>query len=105
MIINCMIKKFFKTTLIVIGIFLLIMIVTLIMKVINKNCNAENSLCQQGYTCNFREQKCVVAEMCPDLKPEFCIALYDPVCSEGEEYSNGCAACREGVKNYYKGKC
>lgn len=101
-----MIKRFLKTTLIVIAIFLLIMIPSLIIKTFsNRNCDTENQKCPEKYICNFREKKCVAAEACTDTKPAFCIASYDPVCGNGKEYSNSCVACSNGVKNYYKGTC
>jgi len=68
------------------------------------NCNSKNISCPENYTCDVKKQECVVAEKCPDIKPEVCITLYDPVCADGIEYSNSCFACMK-VKYYYKGKC
>jgi|SRR3989344_6789358 len=101
-----MIKKFLKTVLIVVGIFFLIMLVMLPVKIITSNkCNEKNLECPEKFTCNIKQQKCVAVETCSEIKPEICINLYDPVCSNGKEYSNSCVACSNGVKNYYKGNC
>ena len=101
-----MIKNFLKTTLIVVAIFFLIMLVTLPIKLLtSKNCTEKNPECPEKFTCDVKLQKCVAAETCSEVKPEICIALYDPVCSNGKEYSNSCVACSKGEKNYYKGNC
>jgi hypothetical protein len=72
---------------------------------LKQNCSIEKNVCSSGYICNFNEEKCVAAEKCPEENADFCITLYDPVCSNGKEYSNSCFACKEDVKNYYKGRC
>ncbi len=73
---------------------------------INKKvCTIQNYECQENYICNFKESLCVESEKCPKVKSEFCITLYEPVCSNGKEYSNSCVACANGVEKYYKGKC
>ena len=72
---------------------------------IKKECTQDKSICKDGYICNFKTEKCVKSEKCSDVKPEFCITLYDPVCSNGKEYSNNCFACMENITFYYKGTC
>ena len=101
-----MIKKILNTLLIVLSVFLLIVIFGIVSSLINKNnCSQENHECQENYLCNFNKEKCVEAEKCPEEKPEVCITLYAPVCSNGKEYSNSCFACMAGVESYYKGSC
>ncbi len=100
-----MIKKIFKTLLIVLSIFFFIVIFDIILSILTKNnCSQENPACPENYLCNFNKKSCVQAEKCPEKKPEVCITLYDPVCSNGKEYSNGCFACME-IESYYKGPC
>src|SRR3989344_8499547 len=65
---------------------------------LKKSCSPEKNICHDGYICNFNEKKCVVAEKCPEENADFCITIYDPVCSNGKEYSNSCFACNGGVK-------
>ena len=100
------IKKFVITTGIVIAIFLLIFAFNLTKKVLNQDvCTSENPTCPENFICNFNEKRCVQAEKCPEVNPQICITLYDPVCSNNSEFSNSCYACAAGVKYYYKGKC
>lgn len=99
-----MIKKFLITTLIVLGIFFVI--INLSKNDLQKEiCTAQDSTCSENYICDFNDNICVQAEKCSEKKPEICITLFDPVCSNGKEYSNSCVACSQGAQYYYKGKC
>ena len=100
-----MIKKILNTLFVVIAIFLLLIVLSLITPVLKKPCSQENPACPENYLCNFTKKVCVESEKCPEEKPEVCITLYDPVCSNGKEYSNGCFACMAGIEKYYKGPC
>ena len=103
-----MIKKIFrilKTVIIVLLIFFLIILLDLFTSVLKKSCSEENSQCPENYLCSFSKKICVQAESCPEQKPEVCITLVDPVCTNGREYSNSCYACMEGEKSYYNGQC
>jgi hypothetical protein len=100
-----MMKKFLNTLLIVMSVFLLIVLFSIISSTLNKNKCSQNILCPEDYLCNVNKKTCVQAEKCPETKPEVCITLYDPVCSNGKEYSNGCFACMKGITSYYKGPC
>lgn len=43
--------------------------------------------------------------LCPETKGEFCIQVYEPVCSnDGKTYSNSCTVCKE-AKAYKRGEC
>ncbi|MEK6936923.1 MAG: hypothetical protein AABW58_02530 [Nanoarchaeota archaeon] len=101
-----MIKKFLNTLLVVISVFLLIIVFGFVSSLLNKNtCSAEKPDCPEDFLCNLNKKACVPAEKCPEQKPEVCITLYDPVCSNGKEYSNGCFACMADVTSFYKGPC
>jgi flagellar basal body-associated protein FliL len=99
------IKKILSTLIIVLLIFLLLVVLGLISSVLKKSCSEENPQCPENYLCNFNKNTCVQAENCPEQKQEVCITLFDPVCSNGKQYSNGCFACVGGVASYYKGSC
>ena len=99
-------KNILRTTLITIGIFLVIVFLLLANKTFNKKiCTAQNTSCPENYTCDLYDNICMQEEKCPEKIPEFCLTLYDPVCSNGVEYSNSCVACSKGSKHYYNGKC
>ena len=101
-----MIKKFFLTMILVVVVFLFIVAFGLVKNVLTQEiCTAEDNSCPENFICDINDKKCVQAEKCPEQKPEFCIALYTPVCSNDVEYSNSCVACAAGAKYYYKGKC
>lgn len=99
-----MIKKFLKTLLFTLSIFFLIILLSFVSIFVKKTCSEDNT-CPENYLCNTNKKVCVESEKCSGEKPEVCITLYDPVCSDGKEYSNGCFACMAGVKSYYKGPC
>ena len=100
-----MIKRISNTLFIVMSAFLLLIVLSLIASVLKKSCSQENPTCPENYLCNYNKKICIQAEECPEEKPEVCITLYDPVCSNGKEYSNGCFACMAGIEKYYKGQC
>ncbi len=64
-----------------------------------------NGFCPPGYFCKKADGNCGGVGSCTPI-PEYCIALYDPVCGcDGRTYSNGCVAGMKGVSVAHKGPC
>lgn len=76
----------------------------------NQPCGSRGLLsCAQGQYCRYPVQancgRADAAGVCAN-QPQFCTALYDPVCGcNGMTYSNACNAASQGVSVDYQGAC
>ena len=87
--------------------FLIIIVVIVFKLYLTESCD-KNS-CAENELCNYdgKNFACLELILCPEIRNEFCITLYEPVCGNNyKTYSNSCVACsNKSVRGYVKGEC